>query len=68
MMLHFFLPLFNILYNYYNAVNVSVLKANIWAISSDTHQLQFNQSAPIYNIIIIFDTVLRRKGNFEHEK
>ena len=27
-----------------------------------------DQTPPIYNIIIIFDTVLRQKGNFEHGK
>ena len=25
-------------------------------------------TAPLYNIIIIFDTVLRQKGNLEREK
>ena len=27
-----------------------------------------DQTAPIFNIIIIFDTVLRQRGNLEHEK
>ena len=54
------------------------LKANIYAISSDTRQLgpyiiiishcttlQYNHRS---RIIIPFDTVLRQKGNLEHEK
>ena len=42
---------------------VECFNAKMWAISSDTHQL-----APLYNIIIIVDTVLRQKRNFKHEK
>ena len=41
-------------------------KAKLLEISSDTHQL--HPKAPLYNIIIIVDTVLRQKRNFKHEK
>ena len=42
-------------------------KAIIKAISSDIHQLQFTCYTTLYNIIKIFDTVVRQKKNFEHE-
>ena len=45
---------------YYN----SVFLGNIQRYTSIT----VDQTAPIYNIIIMFDTVLGQKGNFEHEK
>ena len=41
------------------------MKAKINA-SSDTHQL--HTTSPLYNIIIIFDTVFRQKRNLKHEK
>ena len=46
-----------------------IVKANIYAISSDTHQLYYIQLHHFtIIIIIIFDTVLRQKGNIEHEE
>ena len=47
------------------------VKAKMYAISSDTHQLgpTVDQTAPLYNIIIIYyDTILRPKRNFKLEK
>ena len=41
------------------------LKAKIKAISSNTHQ--FYTTAPLYNIIIIFDTVVRQKQHFKYK-
>ena len=43
----------------------TLLKANFFEISSNTHQLHY---FPLYHIIIIFDTVLRQKRNIEHKK
>ena len=40
------------------------LTAKMWAISSDTHQFTLYPKAPLYNIIIMVDTVLRQKRNF----
>ena len=50
-----------------NTTYIKEIKANIKAISSDTHQLH---ATPVhhYNIIIIFDTVVRQKIYFQHEK
>ena len=42
--------------------------AQIYEISTDTHQLHYIKTAPLYNIFIIFDTVLRQKRNIERDK
>ena len=42
---------------------ISFIKAKLSEISSETHP-----KAPLYNIIIIVDTVFRQKRNFKHEK
>ena len=42
-------------------------QAQIWEISSDTHRLHYISKAPLYNIIIIVDTVLSQKRIFKHK-
>ena len=52
-----------------DCVHASSVKAKIKPTYSDTYQLHVcYTNGPLYNIIIIFDTVVRQKQNFKHEK
>ena len=45
-----------------------VVKAKLWPISSDTHQLRYIPKHHFIIIIIIVDMVLRHRKNFKHGK
>ena len=42
------------------------IEAKLYAISHDAHQS--HAIPPLYNLIIIFDAVVRQKQNFKHER
>ena len=46
----------------------AIIKAKIWAISSDTHQLHYIPKHHFINIIIIFDTVYFGRNEFVNAK
>ncbi len=45
-----------------------LLKLTFWKYIQRYTQITVYQTAPIYNIFLLFDKVLRQKGNHEHEK
>ena len=46
----------------------SVLKANIYEIASDKIPITLYHTAPLYNVMILYDTILRQKRNFKTRK
>ena len=54
-------------YGRYKGERVNTLKQTFMTYPA-IHTITLYPTAPLYNIIITFDTILRQKGNLEHEK